>query len=138
MTTLDEIEQHNAKYDVGLSTYKQGINFYSDWTWDEFKNTVLMREIDNAQLVRKTLSTMNQKLAFLFFIPHFFYLKEKKVNNKLSKTMSSAPDAHDWRYAMGAVKNQGQCGSCWAFGAVGAVEGQYAIGKKLIIFKGKI
>ena len=51
MTTLEEVEAHNAKYDVGLSTYKQGINFYSDWTWDEFKNTVLMREIVDAQLV---------------------------------------------------------------------------------------
>ena len=53
MTTLEEVEAHNAKYDVGLSTYKQGINFYADWTWDEFKNTVLMREIGDAQLVRK-------------------------------------------------------------------------------------
>ena len=74
MTTLDEVEQHNAKYDVGLSTYKQGINFYSDWTWDEFKNTVLMREIDNAQLVSKTLSAINQKLAFFILFSFYIFL----------------------------------------------------------------
>ena len=61
MTTLEEVEAHNAKYDVGLSTYKQGINFYSDWTWDEFKNTVLMREIVDAQLVN------NMKLLMIIF-----------------------------------------------------------------------
>ena len=42
MSTLNEIEEHNALYEQGLSTYFQGVNFYSDWTWDEFQNTILM------------------------------------------------------------------------------------------------
>ena len=41
---LREIEKHNGRFEIGLTTYKKGINFYSDWTWDEFKNVVLMRE----------------------------------------------------------------------------------------------
>ena len=42
MSTLNQIEEHNALYEQGLSTYFQGVNFYSDWTWDEFQNTILM------------------------------------------------------------------------------------------------
>jgi C1A family cysteine protease len=48
--------------------------------------------------------------------------KEKKVGH-------SYPDSFDWRIktVVQVVKDQGNCGSCWVFGAIGAQESMCAI-----------
>ena len=53
--------------------------------------------------------------------------KAAKTGETRSFSTLNLPESVDWRgTCVNAIRDQGQCGSCWAFSGVATVEGQHA------------
>jgi cathepsin L len=93
-----QIQEHNKGFQAGLHTFELGMNQFGDMTNQEFRS----------------------------FMNGYKRTSPKKNTNVHKPQTNDLPDSVDWRtkgYVTG-VKNQGQCGGCWAFSATGSLEGQ--------------
>nr|KYP48321.1 Cysteine proteinase RD21a [Cajanus cajan] len=94
------IDLHNS----ANRTYRLGLNRFADLTNQEYRARYLGVKIDPNRRMLKGRTPSNR------YAP--------RVGDKL-------PDSVDWRKegAVVPIKDQGSCGSCWAFSAISAVEG---------------
>jgi cathepsin L len=103
---LEKVNKHNQEYLEGKHTWYAAMNEYSDWAAHE-------------QASIKTGKAAHQVHDHPFA--------------QLRSTAEPNPSRKDWREdgVVTPVKNQGGCGSCWAFSAIEVVESHHAIQAKL-------
>jgi len=105
---VDFVLEHNAKKD---ETFTVGLNQFADWSLEEFED--YLKSGFKAPANYKTAPAVELSPA------------------ELAHQLRDLPEEVDWEEQgfMSEVRNQGGCGSCYAFSALGTLEGRFGIAR---------
>lgn len=81
------------------NTFELGLNQFADWTHEEYRRILSYKPKARREL----------------------------TSSESGDQYTAIPTSIDWREkgAVNAIKDQGSCGSCWAFSAVASMEGRW-------------
>ena len=101
---VKRVEAHNILFSSGESTWKAGLNKFSDLSPEEFLEQHTVSLTSDGQNCSATTAA------------------DLPMHNAIKR--APVADSIDWREvgAVSAVKDQGQCGSCWTFSTTGCLE----------------
>jgi hypothetical protein len=125
----DEFETWTDSFEKKYHSSEMFIHRFSTYVKNRVKIDEHNAQDNSYELKMNQFGDLNENEFWNFYVGKSILESNATFCEQYQYQNVTIPNQIDWRKkgAVTQVKDQGQCGSCWAFSTTGAVEGAYAI-----------